>query len=128
MVDSLIAHSIEVLHEAHLKTSAVSLPTTFKTFHQPMTVQIETTLANMPKLIQRTQTARFEAPIIGDSPSEIFDDGDFYTVLLRNVVDLKESSRGLEWLAMREEQRKINKKAKDLKNCDTRASKGRKIR
>lgn len=93
-----------------------------------MDVQIQGTLQNMPRLIQRTQTPRFSDPIVGLEKSAIFDDGDFYNVLLQSIVDFKEESRGLEWLAMREEQRKMNKKAKELKNCNTRASKGRQIR
>lgn len=85
-IRSLIYQSIDVLHEAHLKSSAVNLQTTFKTFHQPMSVQIQTTLSNMSKLIERTQVARFEENVVGAGPVEIFDDGDFYNVLLRNVL------------------------------------------
>jgi hypothetical protein len=60
---------------------------------------------------------------IEDTPDpEIFDDGDFYQKMLRDVIDARgDGSKGEDWMLLQRQ-----KKAK--KKVDTKASKGRKLR
>jgi protein AATF/BFR2 len=95
-------------------------------------------LSNSERLVKRTRTPRSCAPLqaklkIAEDPS-IYDDADFYQLLLKELIDQRmtdpiPTGTGLsgvgerpvaQWAAARE--------AKTKKNVDTRASKGRKLR
>jgi protein AATF/BFR2 len=94
-------------------------------------------LSNSERLVKRTKIPRSCAPVqakmkVAEDPS-IYDDADFYQLLLKELVDQRmldssnttappgEGSRAIaQWTAVRE--------AKTKKNVDTKASKGRKLR
>lgn len=97
-----------------------------------ITAQIRETLTDSDRLVKRTRIPRSCAPVqaskkVEEDP-EIFDDTDFYQLLLKALVDQKlvdsttgAASSGVRWKqAMRE--------AKKRKNVDTKASKGRKLK
>ena len=92
-------------------------------------------LASSTHLIQRTKIPRSCAPLQAKqkvtSDPNIFDDADFYQMLLKELLDQRmvdstsapvvgENGRPMQWTAVKE--------AKTRKNVDTKASKGRKIR
>ncbi|KAI9840451.1 MAG: rRNA-processing protein bfr2 [Sclerophora amabilis] len=116
---------------------------------QPITSVLDAHLADPSRLISRARTPRSCAPVQASRPeghdnSIIFDDADFYQLLLKELVDQRmmdtptASSNtntmtsstitgadgmpgvGTQWTATRE--------AKTRKKVDTRASKGRKLR
>ncbi|QQP55955.1 Protein AATF [Caligus rogercresseyi] len=79
------------------------------------------------RLINRTRVRRVEYDILGETEDweekedpEIFDDGDFYHQLLRELISAKTNN----WLEVQKIRSKMKKKA----GVDTKASKGRKIR
>ncbi|RPA84117.1 TRAUB-domain-containing protein [Ascobolus immersus RN42] len=97
-----------------------------------VTSQIRETLTDTERLVKRTRIPRSCAPVqaskkVEEDP-EVFDDTDFYQLLLKALVDQKlvdsstgAASSGVRWkAAMRE--------AKKRKNVDTKASKGRKLK
>ncbi|KAH0558864.1 hypothetical protein GP486_004499 [Trichoglossum hirsutum] len=97
---------------------------------QKITDILQEQLSNLDRLVKRTRIPRSCAPIQAQRKCSedggIFDDADFYQMLLKELVDQRmvESSNGqgvaVQWTAMRD--------AKTRKNVDTRASKGRKLR
>lgn len=103
-----------------------------KAVSNSITGQLNETLNNTERLVKRTRIPRSCAPVQSakevEEDAEIFDDTDFYQLLLKALVDQKitESSAGVgaagvRWAtAMRE--------AKTKKKVDTKASKGRKLR
>ncbi|KZL80544.1 traub domain-containing protein [Colletotrichum incanum] len=93
---------------------------------------LEDQLLNADRLIKRTRTPRSCAPAqvarkVNEDP-EIYDDADFYQLLLKELVEQRTSDTGngtaaqptVRWAAMKE--------AKTKKHVDRRASKGRKMR
>jgi protein AATF/BFR2 len=98
--------------------------------HQKVTDVLQEQLSNLNRLVKRTRVPRSCAPIQAQKKcsedSGIFDDADFYQILLKELVDQRmvESSNNqgvaVQWTAVRD--------AKTKKNVDTRASKGRKLR
>jgi protein AATF/BFR2 len=105
---------------------------------QPTIIDIlQDHLSNSERLVKRTKIPRSCAPVqakmkVAEDPS-IYDDADFYQLLLKELVDQRmldssnttappgEGSRAIaQWTAVRE--------AKTKKNVDTKASKGRKLR
>lgn len=103
---------------------------------QTITDIIQGQLSNSERLIKRTQMPRSCAPVqaklkVTEDP-HIYDDADFYQLLLKELVDqrMMESSISAplsnggrpisQWTAVKE--------AKTKKNVDTKASKGRKMR
>ncbi|KAH0536235.1 hypothetical protein FGG08_006881 [Glutinoglossum americanum] len=97
---------------------------------QTITDILQEQLSNPDRLVRRTKVPRSCAPIqaqkkIPEDP-EIFDDADFYQMLLKELVDQRmvdssnKQGTTVQWTAVRE--------AKTKKNVDTRASKGRKLR
>ncbi|KAI9818809.1 MAG: rRNA-processing protein bfr2 [Pycnora praestabilis] len=110
------------------------------TTQQSITSVLDEQLTNPTRLIKRTQVPRSCAPLqvskgLAESP-EIFDDADFYQMLLKELVDQRmvdsQTSSSIstttatgqlmpvQWQAARE--------AKTKRNVDTKASKGRKMR
>ncbi|KAI9765427.1 MAG: rRNA-processing protein bfr2 [Geoglossum simile] len=97
---------------------------------QTITDIIQEQFSSQDRLIKRTRVPRSCAPIQAQKKisedQEIFDDADFYQVLLKELVDQRmvESSNGqsitVQWTAVRD--------AKTKRNVDTRASKGRRLR
>jgi protein AATF/BFR2 len=104
---------------------------------QTITEVLQEQLFNPERLVKRTRTPRSCAPVqaklkIAEDPN-IYDDADFYQLLLKELVDqrmtdsssasvpLGDSGKPLtQWTAVKE--------AKTKKNVDTKASKGRKMR
>ncbi|KAK2058214.1 TRAUB-domain-containing protein [Colletotrichum caudatum] len=95
---------------------------------------IEDQLLNVDRLVKRTRTPRSCAPAqvarkVNEDP-EVYDDADFYQLLLKELVEQRTSDTGggggaaaqptVRWAAMKE--------AKTKKHVDRRASKGRKMR
>ncbi|CAR24863.1 rRNA-processing protein BFR2 [Lachancea thermotolerans CBS 6340] len=140
----------------------------FKAIHQPAHVQVETQLADMPRLLRRTALNRRDVaplgqsehniagggdvsndtPAISDGPepdiprdfdanarrgrtadtttdSYVFDDEDFYRVLLNDLVDKKVAGASGDSAVAITSRATANKKLH--KNVDTKASKGRKL-
>ncbi|KAK6210971.1 traub domain-containing protein [Colletotrichum tabaci] len=93
---------------------------------------LEDQLLNADRLVRRTRTPRSCAPAqvtrkVNEDP-DIYDDADFYQLLLKELVEQRTSDTGngaaaqptVRWAAMKE--------AKTKKHVDRRASKGRKMR
>ncbi|EGW33695.1 uncharacterized protein SPAPADRAFT_147617 [Spathaspora passalidarum NRRL Y-27907] len=106
--------------------------TKFKTINQSFETQVENNLSDMGRLVKRTKLNRRQVRPMGHTEEEevkqevetMFDDEDFYRVLLNDLVDKKVQSNGSIAIGLRSAQR-----ANKLKNnVDTKASKGRKLR
>ena len=103
---------------------------------QSITSLIQDQLASSEHLVKRTKMPRSCAPIQRDlkltEDPDIYDDGNFYQMLLKELVDQRrveslttpatggDAGKVLQWAAVKE--------AKTRKNVDTKASKGRKMR
>ncbi|KAE8453539.1 hypothetical protein EG329_010400 [Mollisiaceae sp. DMI_Dod_QoI] len=101
---------------------------------QSITSVLQDQLASSDHLIQRTKIPRSCAPIQRDSKvtedPNIYDDGNFYQLLLKELVDqrrveslanpVNSAGKTMQWTAVKE--------AKTRKAIDTKASKGRKMR
>lgn len=113
-----------VNREWHLGTTA----------SQSLVSALEMQLLNSERLVRRTHVPRSCAPLqaatkVAEDP-EIFDDADFYQLLLKELVDQRTNDAGsgdangsvptVRWTAIKE--------AKTRKQVDRRASKGRKLR
>lgn len=96
----------------------------FKSLNQSAATQVSSVLADMDRLVKRTRTNRSRYELNGEVPDEselIFDDTDFYRLLLKDLVDrrMTEAGSGVKWSSV---------KTKAKKKVDTKASKGRKLR
>lgn len=96
----------------------------FKSLNQSAATQVSSVLADMDRLVKRTRTNRSCYELNGEVPDEselIFDDTDFYRLLLKDLVDrrMTEAGSGVKWSSV---------KTKAKKKVDTKASKGRKLR
>lgn len=101
---------------------------------QSLTSLLQDQLVNSDHLVQRTKIPRSCAPVQRDEKlvedPNIYDDGYFYQLLLKELVDQRrveslsnggaDSGNALQWTAVKE--------IKTRKNVDTKASKGRKMR
>ncbi|KAJ0109840.1 hypothetical protein J7T55_004390 [Diaporthe amygdali] len=100
---------------------------------QSLVSVLEDQMLNSDRLIKRTQVPRSCAPVQGakkvTEDPRIYDDADFYQLLLKELVDQRTSDSGatgtsgvptVRWTAIKE--------AKTRKQVDRRASKGRKLR
>lgn len=111
----------------------------FNSINQTAAVQVENNLANMERLARRTRLNRrnvvplgyvvpeneekgFKDPALEEN-SKIFDDEDFYRLLLRDLIDNKVNSS----VSVSENTITLTKAKKFKKNVDTKASKGRKL-
>ncbi|RKP15437.1 apoptosis-antagonizing transcription factor, partial [Piptocephalis cylindrospora] len=117
----------------------------FKAINQDIRSQMDMILADKDRLIRRTQLKRTAVPVIGieDQPTpqgdgqydeEVFDDGDFYAQLLRELIEAKTAGHSTASsvedpaaVGMRLAALKLQSK-KNKKQVDRRASKGRKLR
>ncbi|KAI3399016.1 hypothetical protein diail_8043 [Diaporthe ilicicola] len=100
---------------------------------QSLVSVLEDQMLSSDRLVKRTQIPRSCAPLqaakkVGEDPN-IYDDADFYQLLLKELVDQRTSDSGttgnddvptVRWTAIKE--------AKTRKQVDRRASKGRKLR
>ncbi|KAF6809919.1 TRAUB domain-containing protein [Colletotrichum sojae] len=100
---------------------------------QSIVDSLEEQLLNADRLVKRTRTPRSCAPAqvakkVNEDP-EIYDDADFYQLMLKELVEQRTADNGstgataqptVRWAAMKE--------AKTKKHVDRRASKGRKMR
>merc|ERR1711977_68750 len=99
---------------------------------QSITSVLQDQLASSEHLIQKTKIPRACAPIQRDAKltedPNIYDDGNFYQMLLKELVDQRRvesltapaAGKALQWTAVKE--------VKTRRNVDTKASKGRKMR
>ncbi|KAH7336341.1 apoptosis-antagonizing transcription factor [Rhexocercosporidium sp. MPI-PUGE-AT-0058] len=99
---------------------------------QSITSVLQDQLASSEHLIQKTKIPRACAPVQRDAKltedADIYDDGNFYQMLLKELVDQRRvesltapaAGKALQWTAVKE--------VKTRKNVDTKASKGRKMR
>ncbi|KAF9292373.1 hypothetical protein BGZ68_007388 [Mortierella alpina] len=136
--------------------SGIPLNKKFKAMNQGIMTQISQTMADKERLLKRTQLKRSEYHILGAAPEvkdeddeddktektpviskldahlsnhdeEIFDDGDFYQQLLRELIESRmvdnddPTAMGMRWAALRQ-----TKQTK--KQVDTKGSKGRRLR
>ena len=119
------------------------LGTEFKAFNKTINQQIDEVLSDSARLVRRTQLQRSLYQIVGDAKpephevasdprsrdkhlekydQEIFDDSDFYSKLLRELIDSGSKSS----MDAANSGREFLKKTK--RQVDTKASKGRKLR
>lgn len=111
----------------------------FSIQNQNAKLQVSTNLADMERLVKRTRINRSNYVVLGEEEApendkknvdaslqereEIFDDTDFYRLLLKDLVDRRMAdsgaTTGMKWTVV---------KPKVKKNVDTKASKGRKLR
>lgn len=98
----------------------------FKSLNQSATQQVHTVLTDMERLVGRTYINRSSFHINGEVPAEstdIFDDTDFYRLLLRDLVERRMAdpnvAQGINF--------KVDK-SHSKRKVDTKASKGRKLR
>ncbi|KAK0109749.1 rRNA-processing protein bfr2 [Cadophora gregata] len=99
---------------------------------QSITSVLQDQLASSEHLVQKTRIPRACAPVQRDAKltedPNIYDDGNFYQMLLKELVDQRRvesltapaAGKALQWTAVKE--------VKTRKNVDTKASKGRKMR
>lgn len=93
---------------------------------------LEDQLLNSDRLIKRTQTPRSCAPVqaakkVNEDP-EIYDDADFYQLLLKELVDQRTTDSSAPGSAVPTIRWAAIKEAKTRKQVDRKASKGRKLR
>ncbi|KAI1265372.1 TRAUB-domain-containing protein [Xylariaceae sp. FL1019] len=97
----------------------------------PIISMLSTEMADPERLIKRTRTPRSCAPLQAakkvNQDESIFDDADFYQLLLKELVDQRSDSSGLGLQAATVRYTAI-KEAKAKRHVDTKASKGRKMR
>ncbi|TKR93883.1 hypothetical protein L596_008257 [Steinernema carpocapsae] len=107
----------------------------FSAFDSSVLTQIQKILADRNRLIRRTQTNRSDIERIGGDPEatqdvELFDDHDFYQVLLKELIERKSAQTsdpiemGRQWLELQ----KLRERRSKKRVVDTKASKGRKTR
>ncbi|KAK7534967.1 apoptosis-antagonizing transcription factor [Phyllosticta citribraziliensis] len=137
--DASVPHRQVVMEKWNAKARGVSaLSTKSKlnnTAQQGLIDVLASQLADSTRLVQKTRMPRSCAPVQANAgvteSAEIFDDADFYGLLLKELLERRseESASGAlagmsfnvpHWQAARE--------AKTKKHVDTRASKGRKLR
>lgn len=100
----------------------------FKALNQGILAQLEESKSDRAKLRRRTQIKRYKATNAvsnEDISPAIYDDGDFYQEMLKDLIDSRmldsNSTTGMKWMATKQPKQK-------KENLDTRASKGRKLR
>ncbi|ETN81293.1 TRAUB domain protein [Necator americanus] len=103
--------------------------------HENIVTQIEKICADKSRVLKRCRTKRSDVERIGgnveaDEDEEIFDDDDFYQLLLKELID-KKTSTTHDPVAMTRhyiEMQKLKCRRKKKKYVDNRASKDRKIK
>ena len=133
--------------KTHLATSLPTRPRlSAAPTQQPLTAVLDTHLAapNLDRLIARTRVPRSCAPLQAQAGevenADIYDDADFYTLLLRDLVEQKMSTSSTSTLgpaaaslgngggAKALDLPSLTRISKVRKKVDTKASKGRKMR
>ncbi|RKF77188.1 Protein bfr2 [Golovinomyces cichoracearum] len=136
-----IDHRQAILEKWSAKTRGTStLPLSEKlkpmVAQQSITLLLKDQLNNSEKLIKRTKIPRSCAPIQRElklvEDSSIYDDGNFYQMLLKEFIEQRKAdSLNMPLVGNKDNrtfQRNAMKEAKTRKVVDTRASKGRKMR
>ncbi|KAI0152669.1 TRAUB-domain-containing protein [Xylariaceae sp. FL1272] len=97
----------------------------------PIVSMLSAEMADPERLIKRTRTPRSCAPLQAakkvNQDESIFDDADFYQMMLKELVDQRSDSSGLGLQASTVRYTAV-KEAKAKRHVDTKASKGRKMR
>ncbi|KAK6087143.1 transcription factor aatf che-1 [Seiridium cupressi] len=112
--------------------SGVSKGSKFTKVDEPLTMLLENQMQDPERLVRRTQVPRSCAPVQAsrriNEDVEIYDDADFYQLLLKELVDQRTAdSSGAGGQAATIRYAAV-KEAKNKKHVDTKASKGRKMR
>ena len=125
--------------------NGIPLQKKFKAINQSLLSQIKNLLSDKERLVKRTRLKRGQYSVLGkiddpieengldkhlnDYDDEIFDDGDYYQLLLKELIEsrMNDSEDPIQ-LAIKFAQLKNLQKQKNKKIVDTKASKGRKIR
>ncbi|ETS77894.1 hypothetical protein PFICI_09956 [Pestalotiopsis fici W106-1] len=112
--------------------SGISKGSKFVKVDEPLTMLLENQLQDPERLVKRTRIPRSCAPVQVsqkvNEDAEIYDDADFYQLLLKELVDQRTadtSGAGGQAATIRYA---AVKEAKNKKHVDTKASKGRKMR
>ncbi|KAI8822550.1 apoptosis-antagonizing transcription factor [Fimicolochytrium jonesii] len=142
-------------NKVQMATGALApLQKKFKSINQSVVSQIRQTVGDKERLIKRSQLRRSDYRCLGEEEkteederaategrngadahlsnhdAEIFDDGDFYQQLLKELIESRMTDtddavlNGLKWAHFKS----LKNSSKKKKKVDTRASKGRKIR
>ncbi|KAJ2906490.1 hypothetical protein MKZ38_001471 [Zalerion maritima] len=102
------------------------------TIKETLTASLDGQLANPERLVKKTQIPRSCAPLQAKSNKTddvgIYDDADFYQLLLKELVDQRTSNSNSTNGAVTTVVYTAQKEAKQKKVVDTKASKGRKMR
>ncbi|ORY83166.1 apoptosis-antagonizing transcription factor [Protomyces lactucae-debilis] len=106
--------------------NAIDRSKKFKVLQQGILQQVKESRSDRDKLLRRTQINRQQGNAVQE---DIFDDGDFYSEMLKDLIDSRmldsgtaaTNTGGVRWLST-----KVAKQKRE--NVDTRASKGRKLR
>lgn len=134
-----LKHRRATLHKWSGKTQAATIKPTVNRLNQtarPSTVLdvIEVQLANPSRLLKRTRVPRSCAPSHAQrgitESADIFDDADFYGILLKELLEQRnaEAGSGAQLDLAAQQWEAARRAGKTKKNVDTKASKGRKLR
>ncbi|KAH6647404.1 apoptosis-antagonizing transcription factor [Truncatella angustata] len=111
--------------------SGISKGSKFVKVDEPLTMLLENQLQDSERLIKRTRVPRSCAPVQVsqkvNEDADIYDDADFYQLLLKELVDQRTADTGAAGQAATIRYAAV-KEAKNKKHVDTKASKGRKMR
>lgn len=134
--EAVLSHRRKVLDKwsdrVKKNTAAPSTRRLVKADTQSLVSTLDSQLVSSERLIKRVRTPRSCAPIQAakkvEEDAEIYDDADFYQLLLKELVDQRSTDTGapgesvatVRWAALKE--------AKTRKHVDRKASKGRKLR
>lgn len=93
----------------------------FRSLGQSAALQVNSVLTDMDRLVKRTSTDRSNYELPPSAQQWLFDDTDFYRLMLKDLVDrrMADSNSNLKFRAA---------VTKNKKKVDTKASKGRKLR
>ncbi|TIA71414.1 hypothetical protein E3P91_02543 [Wallemia ichthyophaga] len=120
LANSYEPHLIDTLKTTSNKVSLASTKG-FSAVSKDAWSQVEDVMRELPKLRGRVGVRRGNNATTGQFEAEVFDDGDFYQTLLKEIIESKTGE------ANPEQPLKPNKN-KVKKDIDTRATKGRKIK
>lgn len=111
--------------------SGVGKGSKFTKIDEPLTMLLENQLQDTERLVKRTRVPRSCAPVQVskklNEDASIYDDADFYQLLLKELVDQRTADTGISGQAATVRYAAV-KEAKNKKHVDTKASKGRKMR
>ncbi|TIC03634.1 DUF1771-domain-containing protein [Wallemia mellicola] len=122
-IDMATSYEPQLIDTLKTTSNKVSLANTkgFSAVNKDAWSQVEDVLREYPKLRQRVGVRRGNSDATGQFEAEVFDDGDFYQTLLKEIIESKTGQ-------LEDEEIVRTNKKKVKKDVDTRATKGRKIK